>query len=146
MNGLAKFTMVIIPWSSLVAQWQRTHLECRRRGFDPRVRKIPWKRKQQPTPVFLPGKISWPRSLAGYNPLGCKIVRRDLVTKQQIQQIISWYTHVSNYYIVHLEFTQLYMSIMSQYSWKKNIRLCFCAFSFFFFSYIFVKYLLGWFP
>ena len=24
--------------------------------FDPWVRKIPWKRKWQPTPVFLPGK------------------------------------------------------------------------------------------
>ena len=26
----------------------------RRRGFDPWVRKIPWRRKQQPIPVFLP--------------------------------------------------------------------------------------------
>ena len=29
----------------------------RRLGFDPCVRKIPWKRKWQPTPVFLLGKI-----------------------------------------------------------------------------------------
>ena len=29
---------------------------CRRRGFDPWVRKIPWWRKRQPTPAFLPGK------------------------------------------------------------------------------------------
>ena len=29
---------------------------CRRHGFDPGVRKIPWRRKWQPTPVFLPGK------------------------------------------------------------------------------------------
>jgi len=28
----------------------------RRYGFDPWVRKIPWRRKWQPTPVFLPGK------------------------------------------------------------------------------------------
>ena len=28
----------------------------RRRGFDPWIRKIPWRRKWQPTPVFLPGK------------------------------------------------------------------------------------------
>jgi len=28
----------------------------RRRGFDPWVRKIPWRRKWQPTPGFLPGK------------------------------------------------------------------------------------------
>ena len=28
----------------------------RRRGFDPWVRKIPWRRKWQPTPVLLPGE------------------------------------------------------------------------------------------
>ena len=27
-----------------------------RHGFDPWVEKIPWKRKWQPTPVFLPGE------------------------------------------------------------------------------------------
>ena len=30
--------------------------QCKRVGFDPWVRKIPWRRKWQPTPVFLPGK------------------------------------------------------------------------------------------
>ena len=37
----------------------------RRRGFDSWVRKIPWRRKWQPTPVFLPGKSHGQRSLAG---------------------------------------------------------------------------------
>ena len=36
--------------------------------FDPWVRKISWKRKWQPTPVFLPGKSHGQRSLAGYRP------------------------------------------------------------------------------
>ena len=45
---------------------------CRRRGFDPWVRKIPWRRKWQPTPVFLPGKSHGWRSLAGYSPWGHK--------------------------------------------------------------------------
>ena len=31
-----------------------------------------WRRKWQPTPVFLPGKSHWQRSLAGYHPWGCK--------------------------------------------------------------------------
>ena len=30
--------------------------QCRRSGFNPWVRKIPWRRKWQPTPVFLPEK------------------------------------------------------------------------------------------
>ena len=29
---------------------------CKRLGFDPWVRKIPWRRAWQPTPVFLPGE------------------------------------------------------------------------------------------
>ena len=29
---------------------------CRRRGFDPRFGKTPWRTKWQPTPVLLPGK------------------------------------------------------------------------------------------
>ena len=34
---------------------------------NPRVRKIPWSRKWQPTPVFLPGKFHGQRSLADYS-------------------------------------------------------------------------------
>ena len=35
-------------------------------------RKIPWRRAQQPTSVFLPGGSRGPRSLAGYSPWGRK--------------------------------------------------------------------------
>ena len=55
-----------------MAQWQRTHLQCRRRRFDPWVRKTFWRRKWQPTPVLSPGEFHGQRSLAGYSP-GCKI-------------------------------------------------------------------------
>ena len=46
----------------------RRHEKC---GFDPWVRKIPCRRKWQPTPVLLPGKYHGQRSLAGYIPWGC---------------------------------------------------------------------------
>ena len=36
------------------------------------VGKIPWKRKWQPTPVFLPGKFHGQRGLVGYSPWGHK--------------------------------------------------------------------------
>ena len=36
------------------------------------VRKILWRRKWQPTPVFLPGKSHGPRSLVGYSSWGRK--------------------------------------------------------------------------
>ena len=40
--------------------------------FNPWVGKISWKRKWQPTPVFLPGESHGQRSLAGYSPGGLK--------------------------------------------------------------------------
>ena len=49
--------------------------QCRRhkrRGFDPWVGTIPWRRAWQPTAVFLPGEPHEQRSLAGYSPWGHK--------------------------------------------------------------------------
>ena len=54
----------------------------RRHGFDPWVGKILWRRKWQPTPVFLSGKS---HGLAGYSLWGCKRVRHGLATTQQQQ-------------------------------------------------------------
>ena len=53
--------------ASLVAHRWRIHLQCRRRGFDPWIRKIPWSRAWQPTQVFLPEEPQGQRSLAGYS-------------------------------------------------------------------------------
>ena len=53
--------------------------QFRRRGFNPWIGKIPWRKKWQPTLVFLPGKAHGQRNLAGYSPWGCK---RVWVTKQ----------------------------------------------------------------
>ena len=39
---------------------------CKRQGFDPWVRKIPWRRAWQPTPLFLRLESHGQRSLAGY--------------------------------------------------------------------------------
>ena len=39
-----------------------------RHGFSPWIGKIPWRRAQQPTPVFLPGESHGQKSLVGYSP------------------------------------------------------------------------------
>ena len=39
-------------------------------GFDPWVGKIPWRRKWQPTPVFLPGESSWTEEPGGLLSMG----------------------------------------------------------------------------
>ena len=46
--------------------------QSRRGGFDPWIRKIPWRRKWQPAPVFLPVKTHRQGSLVGYSPWSCK--------------------------------------------------------------------------
>ena len=59
----------VLPW------WlsgKESACQCRRLNFDPWVGKILWRRKWQPTPVFLPGKSHGPRSLVGYSPWGRK--------------------------------------------------------------------------
>ena len=48
------------------------NLPSRRYRFDPWVGKIPWRRKQQPTPVFLLVDFHEQRSLVGYSSWGCK--------------------------------------------------------------------------
>ena len=40
--------------------------------FNPWIRKIPWRRAWQPTPLFLPGESYGQRSLVGYSPWGRK--------------------------------------------------------------------------
>ena len=46
--------------------------QCRRPRFNPWIGKIPWRRKWQPTPIFLPGESHGQRSLVGYGPQGRK--------------------------------------------------------------------------
>ena len=58
----------------------RTH---RRPWFESWVRKIPWRRTWQPTPVFLPGKFHGQRSLAGYSSQGHR-VRHDSARTQAL--------------------------------------------------------------
>ena len=61
--------------SSLMAQWQTIPLQCRRLrrcGFAPWVKQTLWRRKWQPTSVYLLGEFCGQRSLAGYSPWGHK--------------------------------------------------------------------------
>ena len=57
---------------SLIAQLVKNLSAVQRPWFNPWVRKIPWRRKWQPTPVSLPGESQGQGSLAGYSPWGPK--------------------------------------------------------------------------
>ena len=53
--------------------------------FNHWVTKIPWRRKWQPAPVFLPGKSYGQRSLVGYGPWGSK--------ESDVTEWLSTHTH-----------------------------------------------------
>ena len=79
---------------------------CRRQGFDPWVRKIPWRRKWQPSPVFLPGKYLGQRSLAGYSLQGRKRVGHDRATEHtsivSTFYFIAYFINKNSYYFIKI--------------------------------------------
>ena len=88
---------------------------CKRCWCNPRVRKLPWRRKWQPTPVFFAGKFHEQRSLVGYSPWGHK----DLDTTEHTHihlsihpSIISLYTKV---YCVNKNTLYSLLSIWNMY-------------------------------
>ena len=64
-----------------ICQYRR----CRRCGFNPWVEKIPWRRKWQSIPVFLPGQSHGQRSFKVY----CQWGRKELDTSEQLRGSIS---------------------------------------------------------
>ena len=64
---------IIQKWGLLWwLRWWRICLQCGGHGFYPLVKKFPWRRAWQPTPVFLPGESHGQRSLGLYSPEGRK--------------------------------------------------------------------------
>ena len=69
----------------------------KRRGLDPWVRKIPWRRAWQPTPVFLPREFHGERSLAGYSLWGRKDSDMTERTWHAVRVIKgNWFNAISN--------------------------------------------------
>ena len=70
--GDLTWIIINMPLSMSISVGKRIHLQCRRCRFDPWVRKIPWRRAWQLTPVFLPGESHGQRSPVGHSPYGHK--------------------------------------------------------------------------
>ena len=71
-NNVFMVVLTMTSWVSLVAQRLKRLPAMQEIGFDPWIGKIPWRRKWQPAPVFLPGESHGRRSLASYSPQGRK--------------------------------------------------------------------------
>ena len=93
----------------MVAQMAKNHLQCRRSGFNPWVRKILWRREWLATPVLLPEEFQGQRSLASYSPWGPKesdttewlsfSPRKLLFCKDNILSIFPYFVLVSSVFI-----------------------------------------------
>ena len=68
---------------------QQSHLQCRRPKSNPWVRKMPWRRKWQPTPAFLPGKCYGQRILLGYSPRGGR-------ESDTTEWLTAWVCHINS--------------------------------------------------
>ena len=99
--------------------------ETQRCGFNPWVRKIPWRRKLQPTPVFLPGESHGQRSLAGYSRWGHK---ESDMTEHSTRYIILGTSKFEKY-----KTFKLFIGL--SHMWKKSLQYClqvacFCTYMF----------------
>ena len=72
-----------LPWW---LRGQESACWCRRLQFDTWFGNIPWRRKWQPTPVFMSGKFHGQRSLEGHSPRGCKTAGHRIANKPQQQK------------------------------------------------------------
>ena len=116
--------------------------QCRRHQrlrFNPWVRKIPWRRAWQPTPVFLPEESHGQRSLVGYSPWG----RKESDTSEHLstqKYVIKFQGEEAKIALVLLK---IYLKL--QYFFQ-NLRLLtylpvflnLCHFPFYFYSFHFI--------
>ena len=99
--------------------------QCRRHNrcpFDPLVGKIPWRRTQQSTPVFLPGESHGQRSMAGCSPSGCK----ELYMTEGIQHA-HMHIHIHIYMCMYVPYIcAMYIYIVLVYEYVKKV-VCVCV-------------------
>ena len=108
-------TMLCCPCSSVSKE---SACQCRTPGFESWVRKIPWRRKWQPTPVLLPGKFHGLRSLEGYSPWGHK----ELDTTERLHFLLFLYFLLPLLYPqVGSLYLHLYSQLTSFQKWKKMV-------------------------
>ena len=98
--------------------------------FNSWVGKIPWRRKWQPSPVFLPGKSCGQRNLAGYS-YGVARVGYNLETKPppphnvwvilKFTKIFAIWNHMQLLCFIFCNLIQLLLLLLSRFS---SVRLC----------------------
>ena len=109
----------------------KRHKTCR---LDPWVRKIPWRRAWQPTPVFLPGESHGQRSPVDHSAWGCKELEMTEVTYHACTFVlkrnvfiywIKWKQHQLNIFINQMKTERKSIRWSSlYYHWVLVTQLC----------------------
>ena len=111
-----------LPWwlrqLSVCLQWGRP-------GFDPWVRKIPLRRKWQPTPVLLPRKSHGLRSLVGYSPWGRK--ESDTTERPHLSGMVAENTHPFSEFLLLFPFSLPWRGTEKEELRQSIITLAFSA-------------------
>ena len=97
---------------NLMAQWWKSCMQYKRRGrceFNPWIWKVPWRRKWQPTPVFLSGISHGQKSLVDYSPCAPKeSVMAEHTHTHTHRRIHIWARHYSKYLSVNCQIITSY--------------------------------------
>ena len=101
----------------LMAQTVKNPPTMQETGFDPQVRKIPWRREWQPTPVFLPGEFHGLEEPGRLQSTGSQRVRHDWVTNtftfKRYQMLFFYFPESSEFYWFWRHYTSLAFSEMA---------------------------------
>ena len=97
---------------------------CRRCGFNPWIRKSPWRRKWHPTLVFPPGESHGQKSLVSYSPQCCR-VRHGWATEHRC-------THIHhNFFLIKASCWDLFSTTFSRINFSEKtkdfLRYNFCS-------------------
>ena len=89
-----------LPWW---LRWERIPLKCGRPVFDPWVGKIPWRRAQQSTPVFLPGESPWTEDPGRLQSMGLQRKSQTRLSDQAQAHTHIHYMCGRNIYVYYIE-------------------------------------------
>ena len=108
--------------------------------------KISWRRKWQPTPVFVPGKSHGQRSLAGYSSWDCK----ELDTTEQLSTTttsVYIYTHIHSFkrwvLMAAKSLASIAINRMTGHMILGNFLSAFCALAVSFVKWEYLQYLIS---
>ena len=109
------------PGGASGKEYTRRCRRCQRCRIDSWVGKIPWRRKWQPAPVFLPGESHGQRSLVGYSPWGPELDTTMHAPTQASQNRFSSASCFLSFRERHTHSLSLTHIPSQSYSWSQSV-------------------------